>query len=226
MQPSTPMQPSGLGLRIVDRLADRWDVAAHDGGKIVWAQLPLTVALLDVRTERDDPATDVREVLDDLTERADATMIVVTAAYRGERAGCLVGFHCQCSIDPVRHAIWLSKANHTCRVALQATHLGIHFLATEDKDLARLFGEQTGDEIDKFAQCDAADGAHGVPLLSACADRVVAQRKTAMDDGSDHICFVVEPVDAHRGTERMPMRLSDVSDLEPGHAAEERAPVT
>ena len=46
-----------------------------------------------------------------------------------------------------------------------------------------------------------------------------------MDDGSDHICFIVEPADVHRGAERSPMRLSDVSDLEHGHAAEERAGV-
>jgi flavin reductase (DIM6/NTAB) family NADH-FMN oxidoreductase RutF len=225
VQPSAPMRPSGLGLRIVERLAERWGSAAHDGGKIVWAEIRLPVAPVDLRTELDDPSTAER-VLEELTERADATMIVVTAAYGGERAGCLVGFHCQCSIDPVRHAVWLSKANHTCRVAIQATHLGIHFLGTEDKGLARLFGEHTGDDTDKFARCDATDGAHGVPLLSACPDRIVAQRMTAMDDGSDHICFIVEPVDGHRGADRTSMRLSDVSDLEPGHAAEERARVT
>jgi flavin reductase (DIM6/NTAB) family NADH-FMN oxidoreductase RutF len=76
-------------------------------------------------------------------------MIVVTASYGDERAGCLVGFHSQCSIAPVRYAVWLSRANYTCRVALQASHVGIHFLSREDESLARLFGEQTGDEIDK-----------------------------------------------------------------------------
>jgi flavin reductase (DIM6/NTAB) family NADH-FMN oxidoreductase RutF/anti-sigma regulatory factor (Ser/Thr protein kinase) len=217
---------SGLGLRIVGRLAGRWGSAVHEGGKIVWAEIPLALSSVDLRTGIDDRSSHAKRALEQLTERADATMIVVTAAYRGERAGCLVGFHSRCSIDPVRHAVWLSKANHTCRVAIQATHLGIHFLGTEDRDLARLFGEQTGDETDKFARCDVMDGAHGVPMLSACPDQIVAQRLTAMDDGSDHVCFIVEPVDAHRGADRTPMRLSDVSDLEPGHAAEERAPVT
>src|SRR4051812_17080947 len=37
VQPSATLRPSGLGLRIVDRLADRWGSAAHDAGKIVWA---------------------------------------------------------------------------------------------------------------------------------------------------------------------------------------------
>jgi flavin reductase (DIM6/NTAB) family NADH-FMN oxidoreductase RutF/anti-sigma regulatory factor (Ser/Thr protein kinase) len=219
-------RPSGLGLRIVDGLAEHWGSAAHDDGKIVWVEMPTSATHVDLRTESGDPQAGVDAILDALTERADPTMVVVTASYRGERGGCLVGFHCQCSISPVRYAVWLSKANHTCRVALQATHLGIHFLGTDDLDLASLFGEYSGDEVDKFARCETTEGRHGVPLLSTCPDRVVAQRMTSMDDGSDHICFVVEPVDAHHGAARPPMRRSDVSHLEPGHAAEERAPVT
>jgi flavin reductase (DIM6/NTAB) family NADH-FMN oxidoreductase RutF len=58
----------------------------------------------------------------------DAQLIVVTTAEAQERAGCLVGFHAQASIEPARYCIWLSKANHTYRVALRSTHLAIHFL--------------------------------------------------------------------------------------------------
>jgi flavin reductase (DIM6/NTAB) family NADH-FMN oxidoreductase RutF len=158
-----------------------------------------------------------------IIERADTTMVIVTASYRDERGGCLVGFHCQCSIEPARHAVWLSKANHTCRVALQATHLGVHFLGSDDRALAERFGELSGDDIDKFAGCDVVEGPHGVPVLSACENRMVGRRTTAMDDSSDHVCFIVEPIEVHRSTASAPMRLSGVSDLTPGHAAEERA---
>ena len=172
-------------------------------------------------------AVNDREAYDALVAEADATLVVVTAAYRGERAGCLVGFQSQCSIEPARHAIWLSKANHTCRVALQATHLGVHFLDRADYELARRFGEQTGDEVDKFEGWETIEGPHGVPLLAACPDRLVGRRRTSMDDGSDHVCFVVEPVDVQRARpERVPLRLADASDLTPGHAAEERAQET
>lgn len=225
VQTAAPLRGSGLGLRIVDRLAERWGVSAHRDGKMVWAEIQVP-APVDLRSDTDVPTNGIREVVDALAERADATMVVVTASYRGEQGGCLVGFHSQCSIDPPRHAVWISKANHTCRVALQATHLGIHFLGAADRDLARLFGERSGDEIDKFARCETTEGYHGVPLLSSCPDRVVARRTTVLDDGSDHLCFVVEPVDAQRGADRTPLRLSDVSDLRPGHAAEERAPTT
>ena len=59
----------------------------------------------------------------------DADLIIVTTAEAGERAGCLVGFHSQSSMEPERYCVWLSKANHTYRVALRSTHLAIHFLS-------------------------------------------------------------------------------------------------
>jgi flavin reductase (DIM6/NTAB) family NADH-FMN oxidoreductase RutF len=161
------------------------------------------------------------DALDVLMRRRDTTMIVVTAAADGERAGCLVGFHAQCSITPLRYAIWLSKANHTCRVAFRATHFGIHFLGRADRELAEVFGTLTGDDTDKFARCAHRDGPHGVPLLDACADRMVVRRTAFLEEGSDHICFVTEPVEATAAPSGEPLRFRDVEDLEPGHPAED-----
>src|ERR1035438_6014175 len=79
----------------------------------------------------------------------DTPLIVVTTAEGQERAGCLVGVHTQSSIEPARYCVWLSKANHTYRVALRSTHLAIHFLTSHDLALAELFGTQTGDRTDK-----------------------------------------------------------------------------
>lgn len=39
---------------------------------------------------------------DTIMQSADAALIIVTAAAASERAGCLVGFHSQSSIDPQR----------------------------------------------------------------------------------------------------------------------------
>jgi flavin reductase (DIM6/NTAB) family NADH-FMN oxidoreductase RutF len=55
----------------------------------------------------------------------DSPLIVVTTADERERAGCLVEFHGQSSIEPQRYCAWLSKANYTYRVALHASHLVI-----------------------------------------------------------------------------------------------------
>ncbi len=76
----------------------------------------------------------------------DAPMVVVTTAMDEERAGCLVGFHAQSSIDPGRYCVWLSKANHTYRVVLRSTHLAVHFLTEDDRPLAVHFGTRSGDD--------------------------------------------------------------------------------
>lgn len=158
---------------------------------------------------------------DDLMASLDAPMAIVTTARDGERAGCLIGFHAQSSIDPGRCTVWISKANHTYRVLLRSTHLAIHYLTEDDRELARLFGTTTGDDLDKFTRCESTEE-HGVPLLVACPNRIVARRVALLDEGGDHVCIVVEPVSAHTAGRFAPLRLSDVDDLVPGHQAEER----
>ena len=73
----------------------------------------------------------------------DSPVIIVTTADERERAGCLVEFHGQSSIEPRRYCVWLSKANYTYRVALYSSHLVIHFLTADDLPLAELFGQSS-----------------------------------------------------------------------------------
>lgn len=164
------------------------------------------------------------DALDTLMAGRDTSMVIVTTATDTERAGCLVGFHSQCSIDPVRYAIWLSKANHTCRVATYAPYLAIHFVTTADRALAELFGTTTGDDIDKFSHCNVEVGIDGVPLLVDCPNRLIVRRTAFLEEGSDHLCFVTEPVEASAAADYRPLRFSDVADLTAGHTAEDRPP--
>ena len=153
-------------------------------------------------------------------------MVVVTVAVDGERSGCLVGFHSQCSISPTRYAVWISKANHTYEVAVHAGHLAVHLLADTDRDLAALFGTTTGDEVDKFAECEWTEGPGGVPLLDRCPRRIVLRRTGFFDEGSDHVCFAGEPVEVEVGGEGAfrSLRLPAVDGLTPGHEATDRRP--
>jgi flavin reductase (DIM6/NTAB) family NADH-FMN oxidoreductase RutF len=159
---------------------------------------------------------------DHALESVDTAMIVVTTAAADERAGCLVGFHAQCSIEPRRYVVWLSKSNHTFRVGLLATHFAVHYLSTDDLDVAEHFGTTTGDEVDKFASWDWSEHHSGVPVLDRCANRLVARRTALLDEGSDHVCVVLEPIDVTYGGRFHPLRLSAVKHLRPGHQAEER----
>lgn len=158
----------------------------------------------------------------DIMAVQDPAMVVVTAAVDRERAGCLVGFHAQSSIDPARYAVWLSKANHTYRVGLRSTHLGIHFLSAQDLALAERFGVLTGDSTDKFAGLDVESGPAGVPVLRACRGWLVARRVALLDEGGDHVCVTLDPVGGHSGGPYVPLRLSRVRHLVPGHSNDER----
>src|SRR5689334_3913578 len=91
----------------------------------------------------------------------DYPMLVATATAAGERAGCLVGFYTQASIDPARFLVCLSNKNHTFRVARRADALAVHVLPAQAEELARLFGGHTGDEVDKFSQCRWHAGPRG-----------------------------------------------------------------
>ena len=162
------------------------------------------------------------EDFDRLVNQLDGSLVVRRRGHHDQRAGCVVGFHTQCSIEPQRYAVWLSKANLTYRVSLFATHLAVHYLGADDMDVAELFGATTGDRFDKFAQCDWQPGPGGVPLLDRCPNRLVLARTSAWDDGSDHVCLVGALVHAEATTDLVPLRLSAGHDIEAAHPADER----
>lgn len=160
--------------------------------------------------------------LGDVVAGLDPAMAIVTTVSGGERAGCLVGFHTQCSIDPPRYVVWLSKANHTFRVALHAEHFAVHFPAEGSAELPRLFGTESGDTTDKFIRCAWSEGPGGVPVLTDCPNRLLARRVALLDEGSDHVCLVLAPTEVVATASFRPLRLSHVAHLRPGHDAEER----
>jgi flavin reductase (DIM6/NTAB) family NADH-FMN oxidoreductase RutF len=152
-----------------------------------------------------------------ITADLDYPMLVVTAAAGDARDGCLVGFASQCSLDPVRYMVWLSRQNRTYRVAGEAAVLGVHFLASSQKELAARFGEVSGDTEDKLADC-AWRMTSGAVVLSDCA-RWLVGRIVGRCDGGDHVGFVLEPIDAAAGDWPGQLGFQMVRDLEAGHPA-------
>ena len=126
-------------------------------------------------------------VFNTLMAALDSPLIIVTTADERERAGCLVEFHVQSSIEPQRYCVWLSKANYTYRVALYSSHLVIHFLTADDLPLAELFGTQTGDTVDKFAGLPVDSGPGGAPVLRQCPNWLAVRRIALLDEGGDHV---------------------------------------
>ncbi len=163
------------------------------------------------------------ESLDRFVAAVDPALVVVTTAVDGERAGCLVGFHCQASIEPEQYATWISRLNRTVRLAARAEWLAVHYLDESQLDVAAHFGAQTGDDVDKFATIPWTPGPYGVPLLGACPDRLVLRRITTLDvPGADHLCVVSSVADGAFSSDAAgPLRLSDAANLSPGHEADD-----
>ena len=160
--------------------------------------------------------------MDAFIDRLDPDMCVVTAAVGSDRAGCLVGFACQCSIEPVRYVVWLSKANRTYRVARTADRLAVHLLTREQRDLAELFGGETGDRTDKFTRVRTRQEAGGAVVLEDAAAWFVGT-VVSRTDGGDHVGFLLEPQTwgARDDTAEAPLlRLSDAVSIPPGHPAD------
>jgi len=140
---------------------------------------------------------------------------LVTTASGGERAGCLVGFATQCSIDPPRFGVWLSKLNRTYRLAEAAATLVVHLLRDGDHDLAERFGGETGDEVDKFADIDWRPGPDGCPVIERL-DWFAGSIVERVDTG-DHVAFVVAPRGGRRRSSARQLPDAEVDDIEPGH---------
>lgn len=155
--------------------------------------------------------------LDRFVDGLDYPMLVVTVAHDGERSGCLVGFATQCSIDPPRLLVCLSKANHTYRLAQDADLLAVHLPARDQHDLAELFGGETEDEVDKFDRCHWVEGPGGTPLLAT--PRRLVGRVLARHDLGDHVGFLLDPISAEHLDDRPPLTLGMVGDVDAGHPA-------
>lgn len=153
-----------------------------------------------------------------ITAELDYFMLVVTTAAGGERSGCLVGFSTQCSIDPPRFLICLSDKNHTTRVAGRADALAVHFLPDTAEELAKLFGSETQDRIDKFARCSWHAGPGNLPILDDCG-RWFAGRILERHPVGDHIAFLLEPFAAAKEDEAGTFAFHRAKRLEPGHQA-------
>jgi flavin reductase (DIM6/NTAB) family NADH-FMN oxidoreductase RutF len=158
------------------------------------------------------------KALQHLAATTDTPMAIVTAlAPDGRRSGCLVGFWTQCSIHPPRVLACISKANHTFEVAEAAPALAVHWLNRDDRELAGLFGGETGDEIDKFERCPWQPGPGGVPVLEGVKGWVAGPVVDRHDAG-DHVAFVI---DAEAGRIEDPtgdqLGFLAVKDMEPGH---------
>jgi flavin reductase (DIM6/NTAB) family NADH-FMN oxidoreductase RutF len=162
---------------------------------------------------------EARRAYECVTSHLDNPVFVATVASGDRRAGCLVGFASQCSIHPPRWYVGVSKLNYTYEVAATADLVVVHALGAGDVELARLFGEESGDEIDKFSLCSWHPGPDGrTPVLNDCG-RWFAGAVVHVFDPGDHLGLVLAPVAAECRDHGPQLGILSVSDFNPGHPA-------
>ena len=146
-----------------------------------------------------------RDAFEQVVGLLDYPMFVVTTWAGADRAGCLVGFTSQ--VPSTRPGSWSGCPSATTPTGWPpdgATHLAVHLLSREHRELARLFGSETGDRVDKFGRCDWWEGPAGLPILADAA-ALFAGRVTGRFDLGDHVGHLTEPVAGHA-----PERLGDL----------------
>jgi flavin reductase (DIM6/NTAB) family NADH-FMN oxidoreductase RutF len=150
--------------------------------------------------------------------RLDYPMLIATTHARGERAGCLVGFATQASIDPPRFLACISDKNRTYRVLQGADAMAVHVVPADAGDLVELFGGETGDEADKFARCEWSDGPEGLPLVTRCPSWFAGRILERLPMG-DHVGHLLEPFAGEAGDDGPAFPFSRAKHVEPGHEA-------
>lgn len=156
-----------------------------------------------------------------LAATLDYPLFVVTTTDGSEQAGCLIGFGTQCSIDPPRFMAFLSEKNRTHRVAQRAELLVVHPLDEGQKDLAELFGGETGDEVDKFAQVGWRPGPGGVPVLDDCPRWFAGRIRERIPVG-DHVGYLLDIVEADVDKAELDpdadeLTFQEARTIDPGH---------
>ena len=160
--------------------------------------------------------------VDDLSAFSDLVdypfYVVTVRGADADMSGCLAGYVTQCSIDPPNFLVCVSKLNHTFPVAERSSAMGLHLLGDDQVDLARLFGEETGDLVDKFASVDWRLGSTGAPLLVDSAVSVEGQILGHFSVG-DHEAFLMRAVRAVTGGHAGLLTYRGAPRLHPGHPA-------
>jgi flavin reductase (DIM6/NTAB) family NADH-FMN oxidoreductase RutF len=160
--------------------------------------------------------TAARPTFEELVSQLDYAMFVVTTAAGDERAGCLIGFATQVSIEPPRFLACLSVKNHTYRVARRARVLVVHVVPENAEELAELFGGATGDDVDKFSRCVWRPGPDGAPVLEELENWFAGRILDTVTFG-DHVGFVLEPIEGEAGRSEDPLTFHRARRIEPGH---------
>jgi flavin reductase (DIM6/NTAB) family NADH-FMN oxidoreductase RutF len=152
-----------------------------------------------------------------IVESLDYPLFVVSAAAGEDVAACLVGFATQCSIEPARFQVCLSKSNRTYEVARRGETIVVHRIRRDQQALAEHFGGTSArDDPDKLCDWPWTPGPQGAPIVDDC-DWFAGRILDRFDTG-DHMAFVLAPFGG-MCREAEQLGYQDASEIDPGQPA-------
>ncbi len=143
-------------------------------------------------------------------------VVVITTTFRDQLNGMAAAWVNRSAEQPflLMASIW--KKNFSHDLIRESRVFAIHILRSDQVDVARHFGKQSGREVDKFASIPHRAGKTGCPILTDCLAYLDCQVVNSTDSG-DHTIFVGEVLDANFITQGEPLlfQRKDYLDTQP-----------
>ncbi len=156
---------------------------------------------------------------DAFTDRTDFPLTVVTTvAPDGERSGCLAGFTTQCSIDPLRFLVCVSRVNHTFAVVGASEVAGA---APPRREQTAAPPSSASRAVTRSTSSPPSPGtrAPGASRCStACAAWLALEILDRVDVG-DHVALLTSPVGGGPGPAGGLLTMATAPPLDAGHPA-------
>lgn len=133
-------------------------------------------------------------------------LYIVGAQQEGKRFGCVANTFQQVTSSPMQVSVTLNKENATTEAVLESGRFTATCLSQEaTMELIGTFGFHSSADVDKFASCETAEDAAGVPYVAEqCVSRFSARVVQIVNLGT-HILFVGEVEEAEKTCAGDPM---------------------
>ncbi|MBS7651284.1 MAG: flavin reductase family protein [Candidatus Bathyarchaeia archaeon] len=143
---------------------------------------------------------DVQTVLDKILNG----VTVVTSKAGSKINGLTIAWATQVSFQPPIVAVSVGKTRYTHDMIQSSRIFAVNILHEGQVEVARLFGLQSGRDIDKFATIPYETKVTGAPILKDCLAYLDCEVERAIPVG-DHTLFAGRIVDANIKADKKPL---------------------
>ena len=165
------------------------------------------------------------EVIDQLLQRLDRELWIVTAQAGERRGGLLATFVAPASIvsSLPRMCVALSRQHHTWELVEASGAFGLHLVDRSQVDWVWHFGAQSGRDLDKLAELPHHPGKIGSPILKMAKGWLDCRVEARMETG-DRTVYLAEVVEGFLAPDLHPLRTSQLfSQADPARKQQLRA---